>query len=49
MNNLRTRRFGGLLGFIVVVLVIILAYFLIKNEWDVQAAVQEIIGLLPKQ
>jgi len=34
-----------ILGFIVVVILVILVVFLMKNGWNMQAAAQDILGL----
>lgn len=45
MKLLKKARFPRIFSFIIVVLIVILLIFLIKNGWDMQAATQDILGL----
>ncbi|MEA2036473.1 MAG: hypothetical protein U9O94_03130 [Nanoarchaeota archaeon] len=41
----KKARVSGIFSFLIVVLIIILLVFLIKNGWDMQAAAQDMLSL----
>lgn len=41
----RRLHLGRIIGFIVVVVVFFFLYFVMTNNWDIPAAVQQILGL----
>ncbi len=45
MRLFRKAKIPKVLSFIIIVLVVILLIFLIKNGWDIGAAVKDILGL----
>lgn len=45
MKGLLKKAKIRIISFIIVVLVVILLVFLIKNNWDIQAAAQDILGM----
>jgi len=45
MKLSKRARMSGIFAFIIVVLVVILLIYLIKNGWDMKAAAQDILSL----
>ncbi|MBU1945902.1 MAG: hypothetical protein KKC54_02945 [Nanoarchaeota archaeon] len=45
MNLLKKARIPGIVSFIIVVLVVILLVYLIKNGWSIQDAVKDMLSL----
>lgn len=45
MKLLKKAKLSGFISFILVVLAVILLVYMIKNSWNFQAAVQDILSL----
>ncbi len=45
MRLFKSSKLSGIISFIMVIFVVILLIYLVKNNWNFQAAVKDILGL----